>query len=237
MTQISTITDLPITAVTAPITLDLYKDIHKGIRAELFSVTAEAGRLDPSVSIARAALATHVTDVVELLTGHAHHEDAAIQPVLESRLPDLAERIEVDHLTIEAHMDDLVAMAAEAASPTADDPGAQVHRLYLALASFTSDYLRHQDVEERVVMPALEAAVGIEQVVTIHQAILAHIPPEEMAKGLAVMVPAMNIDDRTALLGGMRAGAPAEVFAGVWSLVGSVLEVDEHRALAQRLEI
>ena len=63
------------------------------------------------------------------------------------------------------------------------------------------------------------------------------MPPEEMAKGLAVMMPAMNIDDRAALLGGMRAGAPAEVFEGVWSLVGSVLEVDDHRALARRLDI
>jgi hypothetical protein len=230
-----TVTDLPITAITAPITLDLYKDIHKGIRAELFDVTAEAGRLDPSEGIARAALATHVTDVVDLLTGHARHEDAAIQPVLEHRLPDLAERIEVDHLTLEAHMDDLVAMASDLAAPAVVDPGPGVHRLYLALASFTSDYLRHQDVEERVVMPALEATVGLEAVVAIHQAILADIPPDEMAKGLSVMIPAMNVDDRTALLGGMQAGAPAEVFAGVWNLVGSVLDVADRQVLARRL--
>ena len=47
----------------------------------------------------------------------------------------------------------------------------------------------------------------------------------------------MNIDDRAELLGGMRAGAPAEVFQGVWSLVGSVLEADDLRALARRLDI
>ncbi|MET0902593.1 MAG: hemerythrin domain-containing protein [Acidimicrobiales bacterium] len=232
-----TTTDLSITAVPAPITLDLYKDIHKGIRAELFAVTGEAGRIDPSQGLARAALATHVSDVVHLLTGHADHEDAAIQPALEAHLPDLAERIEVDHLTLEARMDDLVEMASEAASRTAIDPGAKVHRIYLALASFTSDYLRHQDIEERVVMPALEAAVGFPEVLTIHQAILGNMPPEEMAKGLAVMMPAMNIDDRATLLGGMRAGAPAEVFQSVWSLVGSVLEVDDRRALAHRLDI
>ena len=234
-----TITDLPITAVTAPITLDLYKDIHKGIRVELFAVTTEAGSLDPSQGIARAALATHVADVVHLLTGHAEHEDAAIQPVLEAHLPDLAERVEVDHLTLEARMDDLHrdGHRGRRRSPS-PIPAPKVHRIYLALASFTSDYLEHQDVEERVIMPALEAAVGLpEDVVAIHQAILANIPPEEMAQGLAVMLPAMNIDDRAALLGGMRAGAPAEVFDGVWSLVGSVLEPDDHRALARRLDI
>lgn len=232
-----TITDLPITAVTAPVTLDLYRDIHKAIRVELFAVTTEAGRLDPSQGIARAALATHVNDVVTLLVSHAEHEDGAIQPVLEARLPDLAERVEVDHLTLEARMEDLRDMAAEAATLSAVDPRGQVHRLYLALASFTSDYLEHQDVEERVIMPALEAAVGVEDVVAIHQAILAAIPPEEMGRTLALMIPAMNIDDRTELLGGMRAGAPAEVFEGVWALAGSVLDPADQRALARRLEL
>ena len=56
-----------------------------------------------------------------------------------------------------------------------------------------------------------------------------------MAQSLALMLPAMNIDDRTELLGGMRAGAPAEVFDGVWSLAGSVLDADDLAALARRL--
>jgi hypothetical protein len=231
-----TITDLPITAVTAPVTLDLYKDIHKAIRVELFSVTAEAGRLDPSQEIARAALASHVHDVVDLLVGHAEHEDGAIQPVLEARLPQLAERIETEHVVLEARMAELEEMA-QAATRTAGDPVAEVHRIYLALASFTGAYLEHQDVEERVVMPALEAEVGIEEVVRIHGAILAGITPDEMARSLSLMIPAMNVDDRTAMLGGMRASAPAEAFEGVWSLVRSVLEPTDVEALARRLDL
>lgn len=232
-----TITDLSITSPLAAVTLDLYRDIHKGIRAELFAVTSTAGRVDPSQGIARAALARHVTDVVELLVSHAEHEDAAIQPTLERVLPDLAERVEVDHLTLEARMDDLTAMAQAAAALEVPDPGSKVHHLYLALSAFTSDYLAHQDIEERVIMPALEAAVGVDEVVAIHQAILGSIPPDEMAKSLSLMIPAMNIDDRAELLGGMRAGAPAEVFQGVWGLVGSVLDPLEVRALADRLDI
>ena len=177
-----TIIDLPATTL-APVTLDLYRDIHKGIRSELFAVTTEAGSLDPSQGIARAGLAAHVRDVVSLLVGHAEHEDAVIQPVLERELPDLAARIEVDHETLEGRMDDLIVMAEEAAALDARDPGFRVHRVYLALASFTSAYLDHQDIEERVVMPALESAVGVEAVVGIHQAILAAIPPEEMGRG------------------------------------------------------
>ena len=51
------------------------------------------------------------------------------------------------------------------------------------------------------------------------------------------MLPAMNIDDRAELLGGMRAGAPAEVFDGVWGLAGSVLDPTDLAALATRLGI
>ncbi len=229
------ITDLPLNSPLAPVAHDLYRDIHKAIRVELFSVTTEAARLDPSQGIARAALAGHVQDVVQLLVSHAEHEDGAIQPALEANLPDLAERVERDHLTLEARMVDLQDMAAEAAALEVVDPGARVHRLHLALAAFTGQYLEHQDVEERVIMPALEVAIGVEAVVSIHQAILAGIPPEEMGRSLALMIPAMNIDDRVEMLGGMRADAPAEVFDGVWGLAGSVLDPSDLTALAGRL--
>ena len=66
---------------------------------------------------------------------------------------------------------------------------------------------------------------------------MASIPPHEMADALAVMLPAMNVDDRSELLGGIQAGAPAEVFAGIWGLAGSVLTPADLAAVAARLDI
>jgi hypothetical protein len=220
---------------TRPVTVDLYRDIHKAIRAELFAVTEEAGRADASQGGDRADLADHVRSLVWLLTSHAEHEDGAIQPVLEQRLPDLARRVAADHEAIERRLDVVAELATAAVDADAAGTRAAVHALYGELASFTAAYLDHQDVEERVVMPALEAAVGVEAAAGIHQAIVGSIPPDEMARSLALMLPAMNIDDRAEMLGGMRAGAPAEVFHGVWSLAGSVLAPADHAALAQRL--
>lgn len=214
---------------------DLYRDIHKGIRSELFALTLDAGRIDPSDRAARTAVASHLHDVVGLLVSHAEHEDSAVQPALELHLPELAEKIAADHVALEARLvllEDLAASAVDAAGGAQRETG---HRLYLELASFTSAYLEHQDVEERVLMPALEATIGVEAVFAIHQAIVSSIPPDEMAASLAVMLPAMNIDDRAAMLGGMQAGAPAEVFAGVWALAGSVLTDADHAALGARL--
>ena len=86
-------------------------------------------------------------------------------------------------------------------------------------------------------MPALERAIGIEAVMGIHQAIISSIPPDQMAISLAIMFPAMNIDDRADLLGGMQQGAPAEVFAQVFGLVRSALTPCDGDALAKRLGI
>ena len=218
-----------------PVVHDLYRDIHKGIRAELFAVTAEAGRLDPADRLDRAALATHVVDVVSLLVSHAQHEDGAVQPVLVTELPALAERVEYEHQALEAWMERLEAMATDAATAADGDARHPIHQTYLELGAFTSAYLAHQDIEERVIMPALAAAVGPEAVMAIQGAIISAIPPQEMATSLALMLPAMNVDNRTELLGGMQANAPAEVFAGVWGLAGSVLDPGDHAAVAARL--
>ncbi|HVM53806.1 MAG TPA: hemerythrin domain-containing protein [Acidimicrobiales bacterium] len=227
-----TITTHPSTPELRLVTHDLYRDIHKAIRAELFAVTEEAGRLDPAERDGRAALAAHVEAVVALLASHAEHEDAGIQPAIEAHLPALAEQIAGDHERLEARMVDLTELALVSVdAPTSEQRGA-VHRLYVELASFSGVYLAHQDLEERLVMPALEAAIGPDAVIALHQQLVGSIPPEEMAQSLALMLPAMNRRDRADLLGGMQADAPAEVFQAVWGLARSVLVPADHAAVA-----
>ncbi len=225
------------TSTTAPLRLvavDLYRDIHKGIRAELFAITERAGNLDPSDPADRADLGAHVGRVVQLLVEHAEHEDDHIQPALEQHLPELAEQVEDDHHRLEARIQLLADQALDLGDP-AGNPRWRTHQLYVELASFTSSYLAHQDLEERVIMPSLEEIIGAEAGLALHQSIVGSMPPEDLARGLAVMLPAMNIDDRVEMLGGMRAGAPAEVFQGVWGLAASVLDVRDLEALAGRL--
>ena len=225
----------PSTSPLQLVAVDLYRDIHKAIRSELFAVTVQAGNVDPAFRPGRVEVADHVDAIIELLIAHAEHEDTYVQPSIEQHLPDLAEQIEGDHVRLEAWMDGLKNLAYEAVGAQGTAQRAEAHRLYTELAAFTSSYLAHQDLEERVVMPALDQALGFEAVLGIHVAIVSNIPPEQMAQALAIMIPAINIDDRTELLGGMRAGAPAEVFEGVWGLTGSVLSPSDFAALGARL--
>ena len=144
----------------------LYRDIHKGIRAELFAVTSTAGSLDPTDRCGRAALADHVMSVGQVLELHAHHEDAVVDPVLVEHLPRRSPSRSATTTT-----------CSKPGSPgssswprkprrraTSADQRRLGHLLYLELSGFTSAYLAHQIVEERVVMPALEQAVGVEAV-------------------------------------------------------------------------
>lgn len=217
--------------------VDLYRDIHKGIRAELFAITTTAGSLDPADRADRVALLDHITSMAGVLASHAHHEDAFIDPALERHAPDLAERINADHIRIERTFDDVVALATDVVNAPVIDQHRLVHMLYLDLAAFTGEYLVHQELEERLVMPALERAVGVEAVAQINAAIVGSIPPDEMARSLAFMLPAMNPSDRAELLGGIRAAAPRPAFDAVVGLARSVLTPAGFDALSKRLAI
>ncbi len=225
----------PVSFAPPAVLFDLYRDVHKGIHAELFAVTATAGSVDPGDQCAVVALVDHIDSVVDLLALHAHHEDTSIDPALQTHLPDHASVILADHETLD-HRITTIADRARSATEAPKDRRRLVQLTYLDLASFASAYLAHQDMEERIVMPALELAIGIEAVVGIHEQIVQTMPPEDMITSLAVMLPAMNLDDRVEMLSGMRAGAPPEAFQGVLGLAASVLDRHDFDQLTRRLD-
>lgn len=217
--------------------IDMYRDIHKGIRAELFAITSTAGSLDPADEIDRAALGDHVRSVSDLLVMHAHHEDTFLDPVVAAHLPDVAEQINREHDEIDHRLVRIVDLTQSMVDAAAADQRRLIHLLYLDLASFTGAYLAHLDVEERVVMPMLDRILGPGECAALHGAIIGSIPPDEMARSLAFMLPAMNVDDRTEMLAGMRMEAPPEAFDHVLGLARSVLHQPDFAALAARLGV
>jgi hypothetical protein len=225
------------TAALETVTVDMYRDIHKGIRNGLFGVTLAAGEVDPQDPGAVRGVADRWTSLVELLVGHAEHEDVFVQPVIERFAPAYAEEIALAHPRLEAQMAELEVLADRAADACPEQARLLTHRLYLGLASFTAEYLQHQEFEEFEVMVMLSQYVSPEELRAIDNAIVASIPPEQMAKSAAYMLPAMNIVDQTELYAAARAGVPPEVFQGMLMLAQSVLEPERYEALARRLGV
>jgi hypothetical protein len=240
MTITTTPTTTPLIAETAAldtVTFDMYRNIHKGIRNGLFSVTLAAGQVDPHDAAAVEDVAGRWTDLVRVLVAHAEHEDEFVQPAIERFAPAYAAEIAEAHPRLEAQMAELEVLADRAIDACPEQVRLLTHRFYLGLASFTAEYLQHQEFEEFEVMVMLSQHLSFDELLAIDNAIVASIDPDMMAKSAALMLPAMNIDDQTELYAGARGGVPPEVFQGMLMLGQSVLEPARYEALARRLGV
>ncbi len=215
--------------------VDVYRDIHKGLRAELFALVGRSGSLDLVGAAERHDLGRHVHSTIALLESHAHHEDDAIHPVLIEAHPGLVERLDGDHARFDRHLAAVAEIADDILSAPVGRPTRQA--FYLELSAFTAAYLEHIDFEERTVMPALEDTIGPAGVEAVLGQIIGSIPPDMMTASLTVMLPTLDLDDRTDLLGGMQAAAPPEVFDHFVSLARSVLHRADFERLADRLQL
>jgi hypothetical protein len=225
------------TAALDVVVADLYRDIHKGIRNELFAVTNLAGRVDPADTEALGAAYDRFHELVGLLVDHAGHEDTFVQPLIEKHAPVLGVVVAESHPRLEANLAALEVLAERVLGAATADRRLLAHRFYLGVASFTAAYLEHEEFEELEVMPALSKAMTPDELRAIHGAIVANIPPEAMAYSLPKMLWAMHVDERADMLGGMRMMAPPPVFAGVCEMARSVLDPADYRVLAARLGI
>ena len=212
--------------------VDLYRDIHKGLRHELFDLTFRAGRLDPADDALVIDLVDESRKVIRLLRDHhSHEEQPAFEHIVEAHVPALARVLHDDHHALAERLEWLASRADElAAAPAAARP-AIAHADYLELAAFTSAYLGHLDVEERVVMPAIAAACDDAEIDAAHGRALASVPPETRAIAMAAMLPALAPAERTELVEKARSTAPPDAVAGILAIAADVLSPAEYTQL------
>jgi hypothetical protein len=222
--------EMPRRTVTGRV--DLYRDIHKGLRHALFDVTFRAGRLDPTDDELVVELVSGSHRVIGLLRDHHKYEEQpAFGGIVDRHVPTLVGLVNDEHLALAKRLEWLASRADElAAAPAAARPDI-AHVYYLELAAFTSAYLAHLDVEERVVMPALAAACDDAELDGVQAVALATVPPATRAVAMAVMLPALTPTERATLVDGIRASAPPEAFAGVRAIAAQVLTTAEYSRL------
>ena len=219
------------------VSFDIYRNIHTGIRRELFGVTEAWGQVDPADAADVETAATRMRDLVKLLVSHAEHEDEYVQPWVDQYVPTVGDALTVEHHALEEQLASLEILTDRAIGLADDKRALMVHRLHLGWASFTAEFLQHMAYEEMEVLPALSSMLSPDKLAGIEQEIVASIPPADMAYSMALMLPAMNIDDRVGMLGGMRANAPARVFEAVTGIGARVVAPDVWAKTTDRLGI
>lgn len=219
----------PAAAANEPV--DLYREVHKGLRVALFDLLQSAGSLDCSDSASVGNFVQLFDDVDMMLQTHHTHEDGPeLGALINAHASSVLAVIQKGHDWSDEQLIELRSLVGElVAGAKSSVP------MYEALQTFSIGYLEHMQVEEKQVMPALQQAVSTEALMDILMAIRGSVPPPDMCVFLRYMLPAMNPDERAMTLGGMKAGAPPEIFELFWGVAKSSLSSVEISQVATRI--
>lgn len=203
--------------------LDLYAAIHKALRNLLSDTLLRVGQLDVRDDAETAAVGEQVDAMLFLLAAHLNKENTYIHPAIEARLPGGANRTQADHQEHEEALDSLAADLQALRSTAGDARQTAADRLYRHLGLFTAENLQHMHVEETANNQALWASYTDDELHDIHAAILAGLSERERQVSMRWMLPALNPAERAAMLGGMRAQMPPQIFQGMLPMVQGLI--------------
>jgi hypothetical protein len=170
--------------------------------------------------------------VIALLHAHHHHEDTFLRPVIQAKDPRLSAMTDDGHNEIETDLIEIELRTDRLAGAAGSEAFAAGLDLYGHLALFTARYLAHMSLEQDVVMKTLRDAMSVEELFAIEVALRSSLSPATMCEFLTFMMPALNIEERTSMLAGMKAGAPSEVFESFRAATEAVLHPNDYRAVA-----
>lgn len=200
--------------------IDLYRNVHKGQRAHLFSLAVELGRVDHEDPAKVGALATRLHAALAELRRHAENEERFIHPLLRARAPKVAAMLEQEHHDLEPVLAE-VAERLDGIQRAPENPFETGVELYRAWCRMVSAYLSHIDAEERIGMRALWDTCRDDEIVAVIRAFVSSRTATEQIDDLRSQAPALSPQERAMLVASvMKGGAPAEP---MWSNLADVL--------------
>ncbi len=214
----------------------IYRAIHKGIRGLMMDTLARVGRMDIEDAAEMGQALGQTDALLEFCLGHVHHENEFIHPALEARQSDSSLHTADDHVE---HLEAIARLQAQVAAlwgaPVAARAGL-ADELYSALGVFVAENFEHMNIEETHNQSVLEACYTDGELMAIHDALLATVPPEEKAFSMRWMLPYLNPTERMHVFLGMRASAPPEAYEAMLGLARDVLSERDWFKLQRALQ-
>jgi hypothetical protein len=224
-------------AATAP-RVDMYSGIHKAMRAMMADTLLALGRMDVEDELELAQATERVLGLLDACASHLKHENEFVHAAIEARAPGASELIGHEHEEHLKHIARLAeGVAALRACPQIALRFGLAQALYRELSLFVAENFQHMHVEETAHNAVLWARYTDAELVEIHDALVASIPPEEMMQVARWMVPFMNPQERAGLLADIRTKAPAPAFQAILATVQPHLTQNEWAKLARALDL
>ena len=215
--------------------MDMYATIHKALRAFMADTLLGLGRMDVEDDLEFAETCERVMQLLNLCRSHLTHENHFVHAAMEAREPGSSARIDGEH---DEHVQAIDALAQGVSSLLSCARTARpvvTLALYRQLALFVAHNFEHMHEEETAHNQVLWEHYSDEELVRIHDALVASIPPQEMMLVARWMVPFMSPAERTAMLRDMQQHAPAPVLAAVLAQVQPHLTPAEWTKLTRSL--
>jgi len=203
--------------------LDAITAIHNAFRADMTMIDAaalEMARGKPGL----APTVERFRFFNEVLVWHAHGEELAIFPAVESVAPSVAEAYERDHRGLDAAFDAMdAAVDAHDALQTARASAAFKFHLDIHLGK--EDAHLYRLMRERVSVPDQARALGV---------MSSTVPQDRFPEVIAWMFPLIGHDDRENMTRIWQMVMPAPVFAGIKQLIHKAVG-DDWAELTRRI--
>lgn len=216
---------------------NIYQSVHKGLRAFMSDTLCRVGRTDYTDPVERQECADALRSLLRLCHEHLGHENHFIHVAMERRCPGSSVQGTDEHVGHEAAIARLHAALDHALQAHPSAQALAWQQLYQSLSLFVAENHEHMVLEERDHNAVLWQHFSDEELIEIHDALIATIPAVEMAIHLQWMLPQLSHPERVAMLGGMRQGMPAEVFAAQLQVVQPLLDARSWLKLAAALEV
>lgn len=213
---------------------DLYREIHKAARWVLCRAIMVTGSADAGSDEAMGEVRDAVDEVVFVLRGHHGHEHDFVDELIVRHASELQGEVEAAHASSDEGLDRIVSLTDLVVAEPAAGRNPLLHRLHLDLSTFAAEYFVHLDLEERRVMPLLNAAMTNAELMQVTEALRSSIEPSEMGRFMQTMLPSMNLLERSDMLAGMS-HAPPEIWDLFRSAARRALSTDEYSAATSQL--
>ena len=222
---------------TAKPRYELYRPIHKALRAFMSDTLSVVGRMDANDEHDVAAALEQVRSLLAVLTIHLEDENRFVHAAMEARRPGSAAHTSRDHVEHECALAELKSMTERIEHSTGPQREALAVSLYARLALFVAENLEHMHVEERDNMSVLWAEYSDEELAQIEHAIVAAVPPAMMGTAARWFMAGLNHAERVGWFQGMRHGAPPVVFEGMLAIARGNLSARDWAKLAHALAL
>lgn len=215
--------------------MDMYAGIHKALRAFMADTLLGLGRMDVDDDLEFAQTCDRVMQMLDFCRSHLRHENQFVHAAMEARQPGSSQQVDSEHVEHEQAIAALAAGVSHLLSCARPSRPAATQALYRQLALFIAHNFEHMHEEETAHNQVLWDRYSDEELVRIHDELVASIPPQEMLTTARWLVPFMSPAERTAMLSDMQQHAPKPVLAAVLAHVQPHLTQQEWTKLVRSL--